>query len=719
MTDARSATAFYSPPNEVDPSALEGPAGELLALLIARLETHTTRTLLPARVAGETRWYGLAPTDREARLLREELRCWLGPPVSIRIANVEHATDPVDEEARRLVATGTVLRVDVADGWQADARNNVASLTDVWTLTPERGIDVPRPVGRVLRQFYESILASDRSLAETALDEIKSRSLLSSTNIRFLRVELLSALGTPQELRDDPALRAISLLARPPRVTERIAEAADALIIEPALVASGREADWTAIAVTLEEAWPGLVTHRSQITTAATARCLVLGELLAETPRSRLLDEVAERYSNDPVVTAARDLLVGPPRGPEPSTDPLGLYHEGDYGAALLAAEALPLRASASVALAAAVNLGDSASAVRALELVGGLPDQERELLLEAAVERSFYDRLLDRTSDSKVPAGWLDWLTGDWTDRPDLLVDWARQWPRTPGDIERDAGALAEELLDALNDSRRGRVRNGLPVFVDWLVQDGLLASSVSLATTVFDILLSSEPGRVERQASLVLLDESLAAGCSSKEYLEIVEALSRQLRLLGPRDASWLAQSLDLLLLFTCQDPSSRDALFAEALGVARSWTERVEATDAALLGHVFTDAGLDFGIPAAATAVSGDAATVRQFLSVGIYSLREGAAKVAARWIKDRWPDVEIKASAAHANTESLTALVRSSDVMLVQTSHAKHAATQAIEAAAFDRSRLVLVHGRGATALMRALLAWQSRDQAAQR
>ena len=202
---------------------------------------------------------------------------------------------------------------------------------------------------------------------------------------------------------------------------------------------------------------------------------------------------------------------------------------------------------------------------------------RNRALLLEAAVERSFYNRLLDRTSDSRVPASWLDWLAGDWTDRPDLLVDWARQWPRTPVDIERDASALAEELLDALNDSRRGRVRNGLPVFVDWLVQDSLLSSSVSLATTVFDILLSSEPGRVERQASLVLLDESLAAGCSSKEYHEIVEALSRQLRLLGPRDASWLAQSLDLLLLFTSQDPSSRDALFAESLGVARSWTER----------------------------------------------------------------------------------------------------------------------------------------------
>src|SRR4029077_7324743 len=105
--------------------------------------------------------------------------------------------------------------------------------------------------------------------------------------------------------------------------------------------------------------------------------------------------------------------------------------------------------------------------------------------------------------------------------------------------------------------------------------------------------------------------------------------DALSRQLRLLGPRDAPWLAQSLDLLLLFTSQDPSSRDALFAESLGIEKSWSERGEATDAALLRYVFADAGLDLAILLTAPAIGGDAAVVRPFRSVGLYSLREGAS------------------------------------------------------------------------------------------
>lgn len=715
MTDARLIDEFYSAPNEISPAALEGATGELLTFLLARLTGGATRTVLPARVDGATRWYGFAPTDREARLLREELRSWLGPPLALRTARVENATDAIDQQALALTPAGTVLRVDIADGWQAEARSNVASLTDVWTLTPERGVDAPRPVGRVLRQFYESILAADRQLAEAALDEIKSRSLLSSTNIRFLRVELIGAMGTPQELRDDPALRSISLLARPPAVTERVAEAANLLIIEPAVDVGTHNTDLTLVAGEVEDVWPGLVTQGSQVTTSATARCLVLAELLAETPRQALVAEIGRRFPDDSVVAAAIALLVGSPPEPAPSTSALGLYHEGNYEAALLAAEAQPERGSASVALAAALNLGDSASAVRALALIDLLPDEERGLLLQAAVERSFYDQLLGRTSGSRVPTGWLDWIAADWADRPDLLADWARQWPRSPDAIERDAGALAEELLDALNDTRRGRVRNGLPVFVEWLVQDGLVASSIPLATTTFDILLSSEPGRIERQASLVLLDEILAAGCSSNEYGELVQALSRQLGLLGPRDGAWLAQCLDLLLLFTSQSPPIRDALFAESLGVAQSWSERLESRDAALLRYVFGEAGLDLAVVRTADAGADEAVLTRSFRAVGIYSLREGAAKIASKWIKSMWPEVEIRASADHVNSASLAALVRGCDVMLVQTSHAKHAATQAIEAAVLDRSRLVLVHGRGATALVRGLLAWASGEK----
>jgi hypothetical protein len=87
-----------------------------------------------------------------------------------------------------------------------------------------------------------------------------------------------------------------------------------------------------------------------------------------------------------------------------------------------------------------------------------------------------------------------------------------------------------------------------------------------------------------------------------------------------------------------------------------------------------------------------------------------LMESAVRVVTSWIQERWPGVKVKTSAEADNSKLLTSLAQSVDVMLVQTSHAKHAATAAIEMAIADSSRLVLVNGRGASSLMRALLAW---------
>jgi hypothetical protein len=608
-----------------------------------------------------------------------------------------------------------VVRIDVVDGWQTEARSNVASLTDTWSLAPERGVDQPRPIGRVLRQFYEAVLAADRPLAEAALDEVKSRALLNATNIRFLRVELLSALGQPADLRDDPTLRGISLLARPPAVTERLAAAADALLIEPAQQAAWSN-DWAQIAESLEEAWPGLVTQREQVTTLSTARCLVLREQLTPEPRAWLLAQVGELFPNDPVIVAATPASAAP-AAQRPAGSALELYHDGDYWAALQAAESEGARRSAaSLALAAAVNIGDSASAVRALAMLDTLASEDREQLLASSVERSFHDQLLARTSESRAPASWLDWLTGEWADRPDLLAEWAAQWRRTPEALGQEASELAVEFLDALNDGRRGRVRNGLPVFVEWLVQDGLPPSGIGLAATIFDILLSSEPGRTERQVSLLVLEEVLLVGCTAQEYVELIDAVSRQLRLLGPRDANWLAQCLDLFLLFSSPDLPCRSALVADAAGIATAWVDRLEQADSAALRYVFADAGISFArLPAGETAHAQHA--IQEFRSVGIYSLLESATRVAADRIQAMFPNVEVRTSSGHVNSDSLTALVRGADVMLVQTSHAKHAATEAIDAASPEPTRLVLVHGRGATALVRALLAWAHREQSA--
>ena len=129
--------------------------------------------------------------------------------------------------------------------------------------------------------------------------------------------------------------------------------------------------------------------------------------------------------------------------------------------------------------------------------------------------------------------------------------------------------------------------------------------------------------------------------------------------------------------------------------------------------MLRKLFTDVGLDFDPPLADRSDIQASRRVKAFKRVGIYSLSESAANNAARWIRDEWPDVVVRLSHAHSNNSELDGLVRSSDVILMQTSHAKHAATNAIERSV-ETSRLVRVNGRGATSLLRGLLEWATSD-----
>ncbi len=709
-------STLYDAPNEIDISSLGGEAADLIQVLLGRF-VEGKRTLLPARVNNSTRWYGIAGSDRDGRLLTEEMASWLGSPLCDRTTVVEKPEDVVDERAALLTSNGILLRTRVTAGWQGEARENVRSLVDVWTFTPERAHDAPRPVGRVLRHFYEGIAARDRASATDALEEIRAGGLLSATNIRFLRVELLARLGTPEELRSDPLLADIALVRRPPAVSDHLARAADALYVPPSAEKSGRD-NWRSMASDIEQGWPGLVAHPSQIRSVHGARCLALTELLAELPRSGVIDALRSNWNEDVLVAGVVAALEseskrvpGEAGVPDGISAVRGHYQRGEFELALDAAERVkPDRGVATAVMHAALNLGDAVAAARAVALVDRLPELDRDALLSQAVGGVFYTQLVDRNQGTQVPDGWIDWLRGEWPDRPDLLNDWSSTWGSDDPVADEAADVLAGELLDALNDNRRGRVRNGLPALVRWLVtEDGLLPSSMPLAVTILDIMLGSDPGRAERSAALDLLGEVLLTGCSLDEYRTAVAALSDQLVRLGPREVDWLTGMLDLQLLSTVPDTRLRDELFANALGVVVSWFGRIEDTEAIVLRKLFMDVGIDLDPPLTDHPDPQTSRRIKTFKRVGIYSLAESAANKAAHWIRDEWPSVEVRLSHAHSNNSELDGLVRSSDVVLMQTSHAKHAATIAIERS-IETTRLVRVNGRGATSLFRGLLEW---------
>jgi hypothetical protein len=719
-----SVDAFFTAPNEIDPGAVGTDASELLDRLVARLSTNAGRTILPARVEGATRWYGIASNGLQTRLLLEELQSWFGPPITPAVELMVTPRDAVDAAALAVLPGATVARIDVSVEWRACARENAGRLLDTWDLAPTRSGEPPRPVGRVLRQFYDALLARDRRSAELAVQEIQDRSLLSSTNIRFLRVELLASLGTAEELRDEPSLRDVSLLSRPINVTDYLAAAANELIIAPAF--NGLAPDFSAIGRALEDQWPGLVAHPSQILSAAGARCLALVEASVAEPRLSVLAALRTLWGHDPIVAAVvgpeeplvrsstastidePEILVDPPT----AKNPLQLIADGEYAQAIEAIEVIePDAALAAVAMHAALNLGDAGFDERALCLVERLDVEVRARLLAGAVERSFHEQLTARNGSEQVPHGWVEWLQGMGSDRPDLLRTWSSGWG-SPTDLEAsEVDAVLLGLIDSLDGERRARTRNGLPVLIDWILgTGGLQPATIPLAVTALDVVLESEPGPLERQAALELLDELLHQGCSAAEYAEIGQSIRAHLVDLGPRDAGWVAGCLDLLWISSCPNQSTRSAVTSEALGRVLAWGVRTDPLDHVLLTRVFAEAGVELPVRPADPADPTVQSIERSFRRVGIYSLHEASSRVASGWIESEWPGVKVSESHDHGNSERLEALVRGCDVVLVQTSRASHAATNAISAVGVDPSRVVLINGRGATALVRGLNSW---------
>lgn len=703
---------FYSSPNEVDRDAFEERSGNLLTTLENRLSQTDKRTLLPASIDNQMRWYGLAPSDRDTRILSEELNAWLGPPLSTALTTANQASDGFDLVVLRLFPDSTILKVEIEEQWQEQAQVNVASLVDTWDLAPARSPDLPRPVGRILRQFYESLIASDRGSAEEALDELKDRALLSPTNIRFLRIELLGRLGTPKEIRDYARLEGILRLVRPPDVTAHLAAAVNALLIEPELTA-GPNANWQELGNRIDDEWPNLVTHPDQIRSTFGARCLALTEVLTESPRQAILRVLEETWGDDEVVAAAVRNRVSDQVEVEPQSA-LDLYLIGEYSRALeVINSSAPSGSNSGLALMSAANLGDAESARLALSIVDQLTDTDRAELLDQAVERNLHTSLQERAGVTDAPSGWVNWLNGEWPDRPDLLKEWATTWGR-PTDLEPDESAALEgALLEGLSDQRRDRIRNGLPILTDWLIDEntGLAVGTVPLVAFIVEILLTSAAGRVEREAVLVLLDELLVSGCSSTEYQNLISAIGSQFSQLGPRNAAWLASALDLLLLSAATEPDARDLLVSNALVLAQSWTGLLETTDARLLAKVLKVGGHETSF---LTTDTDDKSTRRtsqkSFRRVGIYSLLEPAARRASDWIKELWPSVDVTLSHDHVNSSRLEAMVRGVDVLLIQTSRATHAATSAIGDATAQNTEVIYVNGRGATSIVRGLIEW---------
>jgi hypothetical protein len=709
---SRSLTDFFSSPNEISIAELTTSQAELLSDLVdLGEEASLRRTVLPARSAGITRWYGFASSRTDERLLLEELRSWIGPPVGSRLRQVAAgSSDLLDIHALEIAGDRRIVVATISEDHRESAQAALRGLSQMWALLPTRVRAPDRPVGRVLRDFYQALLAGSRPIAEAALEEVTSRGLLSSTNVRFLLVDLINAVGTAAEMRSDKRLVDLALLVRPPRVTESLARAADELFFHWDGALGPTEVE--RISSDLENCWPGLVVSATQVRSRATARCLAAVESIASAPRRSVLDFLATGPWSDDAFVAA---VVG-------THSAVGLVqHESAYEY-LIAGEldqALSRAISSgnpddlTVAVFAAFELGTDEAARIALVAIDGQDSGIGLMAADNPVVARRIAALRERLDAHEEAGDWCQWLQQlDAADvvRPDRLRDWSTRLSREPMADPVYVDKLTSALFDALNDGRRSNVRNVLPLIVESFYADGELAlQCVGAAVLTVQVTLASDAGAAERALVLTLADQILECGCTASEYSDLVEALSEHVAVIGSRSADFIADAVSLVVDGPALEDDVRANFYAKAAAAVTSMVDRLDPMEAVVLQRALASAGVALNLPLSAVEGDSDGSATTAGI-VMIYSLAESTARRAADWIAAAHPDVEIKFSSDKVNSDRLVATVRSAAAVFVHTSKATHAATNAISAAASEKNQIVWVNGRGASSIFRAFLSW---------
>src|SRR5262249_52892951 len=141
---------------------------------LARLRQDPTAAhVLPRRVGGKTRWYGLAHSDRQLKELSHVLEAFTVPTYArVDRRAVLRRDDPVDAAVIEFTG-GHALVLEVIPGQQEQVRRALGLFGALDVLRPRRPLALARPLGRLLREFEMAVLAVAEEASGQLLREIE------------------------------------------------------------------------------------------------------------------------------------------------------------------------------------------------------------------------------------------------------------------------------------------------------------------------------------------------------------------------------------------------------------------------------------------------------------------------------------------------------------------------------------------------------------------
>lgn len=730
--------------SEVKPGS--GPKAKALEPFLAQAKSGWTQLILPRLSHGRLVWYAMAPSAQTGRLLRDDLLAFVGP--SYARFNGEQAQLRPGDAVEAVVAeiqdvrcyTLRVVDPELKD----DCRNRLRDMLRMQARRPTSLRTVPRPVGRVLRDFELSTQSGTPDDARGYLDELGQTGQVSARNLAFLEVHLHDAFDNwdaLQSLLDDGAL---VQARRPVRVTRALIRAVYHLHLQK-FEAAGNAAG--ALEQFESKVWPKfsrLYVSLSGLSGPEVVKSFLLDAARASPPNSArrdvLLEQVSQHDEDRPYIEALGALI--PDTFQVPPAEPLleqakSAYWKGDFDATFeLLSRCEPTTEVLATRIRCALGIGTLDAVMTMLgeweaasEHVRGeihaTPRAQKEIV---ALQRLF-DELADGSGSAEserraLPQNWLEWFERlaaepTWSAAVAVAKQGADEWSvdelsEKPGLVH----ALVERLQLDLPPEAATRLSNALPHLMTFFVKRGEgLSSYGPVQRALLDrLVILEDPSAAVVKAAGAIIHALHAGGIGQAGCGDALRAVTAAWKEVPSVDLiDWALDMLESLVTTQSVAPEAQLEFAATLRGQLDRWRDRRDAGQVALFQQLAIELGasqLAHGLEGVATddEEGDDESPLEQALAgktVALYSLRVEVLRRTKSVLAALVPNAKVQTFSDKVASAPLASAARNADLFVVMTGAAKHAATDSIAAHRGSDLPTLHVHATGTSSLIRVM------------
>lgn len=663
-------------------------------------------------------YYLLSETSEGQRRGREVVQAFLGPSIALIESVSEEYLDnslPPAWRATGVVKASALRRV--APGARGE-RELLARLEDLVAAVGEHtppALQFRPSHTDLLRDFRLALVNHDDDSARALLDQILLTGHVSAENARYLKIEYLAAFGRWTEMRAMPHVGALLKSRRPKTISETLL----------------RMVWWSELAGPEFGGPPRAFRERSVLDTFG---ALLRSVRVPSTPEGRSVaylaataerDEewqrqVLERATN-PDERAALEALAQEDQA-LPSPEPAGAgpidvppldpvvedFRAGRFGDVVRAFAASQDPAYAELALQAILDSGEQEHGDLVVRLV-------RDLIAQGKIELSRRGRR-DLEELEQAVAGfctsWFEWasrLGADvrWADGAKTLRNGHDTWEPLASIGALQLTRVCDSLLEASGGPNADQLRTCLDILCSEAA-DLLANGQPNDFCQVVLALLSEQENFSEmvRCAYLDLLSAWLAAGPTASEYAEVLDqTLAIWQRITSPNAVDWAISVLEAVVDSPRQNDSKRTSTAVAMIEGVRQYASRLTLRQQVEVEGL----AADFDLPTREVKAPQEERAVWAALdgkSVGIYSLLAHAESYLRERLSRLCAVGEVKGNSDEVATQALRSLAERADYLVVDTWHAAHQATGAIDVVR-PRERQILPKLRGHSGFLRAL------------